>query len=275
MIKRPAIGWTMARRHAWGSCRGLRDRLPSENRRLLGRYGSPFRSGGHVFVVILILCLLVPTARAGEPLAGHYRYSIRHTLFGEIGTQTLHLERKGHQAVVTLQARVKIRFLSMTLLSLDTKGHEVWRDGRLVAFESRSEEDGQVLSLSVRAAQEETIFDGPNGRVVIRGPVASTNPWRTAVLDFSKVIEPTSGALLSLRSHAGGWRWIEVAGRRIKSRVYLVTGDLEATIWFDENGSLIRMEFFKAGGWVTVSLESFRAKPSSIAEQAARDTRLP
>ena len=191
--------------------------------------------------------LLAPFAHAGEPRSGHYQYSIRHALFGEIGSQSIDLVRHGHEVTVTVDARVKIKLLFLTLLRLRTRGREVWRDGRMIAFDGLSEEDGDVITVSARAVPEGTMFEGPKGKTDIPGPVALTNPWSRAVLDVPIMIEPTSGSLLSIRSRREGWQWIEARGRTVKPRKYAVTGDMAASVWFSEDGTFARMEFFKAG----------------------------
>ena len=211
--------------------------------------------------------LLTPFAHAGEPRPGHYQYSIRHALFGKIGSQSIELARKGHEIIVTMEARVKIELLFVTLFRLHTFGREVWRDGRLIAFYGRSEEDGDVLAISARATPKGMRFYGPKGKTDIPGPVALTNPWSRAVLDFPIVIEPTSGSLLSIRSRPEAWQWIETRGRTVKAQKHAVTGDMEASIWFAKDGMLVRTEFFKAGGRVTIALESFtpaRALPKNL-----------
>lgn len=216
--------------------------------------------------------LVAPIAHAGgEPRAGSYTYSIRHGLFGKIGRQTIGLARDGRDVIVTMEAWVKIRFLYMTLLRLHMRSREVWRDGRMIAFEGRSDEDGETITVSAKVAPMGVMIEGPKGIINIDGPVALTNPWSRAVLDAPTVIEPTSGALLSIRTEAAGTHWIEVAGHAIKTRKHIVTGDMEADVWFAQDGSLVRLEFFKTGGFVTIALESFtplRAFPRGlVAEQ--------
>ena len=61
--------------------------------------------------------LLAPLAHAGgKPRPGFYSYSVHHALFGEIGSQTIGLARAGRNVTVTMEARVKIRILFVTLL---------------------------------------------------------------------------------------------------------------------------------------------------------------
>ena len=98
--------------------------------------------------------LLTPLAHGGEPRPGHYQYSIRHALFGNICSQSIVLARVGEDTVVSMEARVKIELLFITLLRLNTRTREVWRDGRMIGFFGRSEEDGDVITVKARAGPE-------------------------------------------------------------------------------------------------------------------------
>ena len=219
--------------------------------------------------------LSIASAQAAEPRPGHYRYSIRHTLFGEIGSQSIHLARVGQDTVVTMEARVKIELLFITLLRLHTRTREVWRDGRMIAFHGRSEEDGDVITIKAKAAHEGMVIEGPKGKTIIPGRVALTNPWNSTVLDVPIVIEPPRGSLLSIRNRPGSRQSIEARGRNMKAREHTVTGDMEASVWFADDGSLARMEFFKAGGWVTIALESFTQAQTPSRDLVAQDHPLP
>ena len=42
----------------------------------------------------------------------------------------------------------------------------------------------------------------------------------------------------------------------MKAQKHVVSGDMEAELWFTDDGTWLRMEFSKAGGRVTMSLDS-------------------
>ena len=210
-----------------------------------------------ILAIAAAIALFTPLAHGGEPLPGHYQYSIRHALFGKIGSQSIELARVGEDTIVTMEARVKIELLFITLLRLHTQTREVWRDGRMISFLGRSEEDGDVIAVKAKAGSRGMTVEGPKGRTFVPGRVALTNPWNRAVLEAPTVIEPTSGNLLSIRHRPGSRQRIEARGRYMMAREHVVTGGMEASIWFADNGSLARLEFFKTGGRVTIALESF------------------
>ncbi len=215
----------------------------------------------HIFaltVVVLVAGMAgTPSlAQAAEPTPGVYRYNVRHTIFGGIGTHTIQVARKGRNFVVTMDARIEVKLMFMTVLRLHTWGREVWTDGRLVAFDSRSDEDGDLTTVSVRANSGGLVMEGPRGQSNVTGPVAVTNPWSRSILSAPVLIEPTSGRLLSVGTRSAGEQFIEALGRTVKAQKHVVSGDMEAELWFTDDGTWLRMEFSKAGGRVTISLDS-------------------
>ena len=220
-----------------------------------------------IAVFVLGFAGAAQTARAAEQTFGVFHYTIEHSLFGRIGTQTVRLARKGHDIVVTVNVRAKVELLFFTLLRLRTSGREVWRDGRMVTFDGRTEEDGDTVVVSARANSGRVVIEGPGGKRDIAGPVALTNPWHSAVLMAPVLLEPTSGELLYVRSRFAGEESIVVGGQIMAARKHIVTGDINAEIWFAGDGTWVRMEFARAGGRVTIALES--SPPSGNSPLAA------
>jgi hypothetical protein len=61
-----------------------------------------------------------------------------------------------------------------------------------------------------------------------------------------------------------------VDGRIRRARKRRLSGDQEASVWFADDGTWLRMEFAKFGGRVTMELRSFvPALPVSLAMVAA------
>jgi hypothetical protein len=210
----------------------------------------------------IVVMLEVPIARAIEPISGIYVYTVGHSLFGDIGQYTVRLTREGEDVVVEVDARATIRLMFISLLRLHTSGREVWRDGKLMTFDGRSEENGNTIYLSARADEKRVVIVGPNGKRDIAAPIALTNPWHSAVLTTPVLLEPTTGGLLSVRTKFAGADTIEINDQMIESQKHIVSGDIAAEIWFADNGTWLKMEFDKAGGRVKIVLESLT--PSEV-----------
>ena len=241
--------------------------------RAIGRSRRP-RLGARLAPAVTALGLvLAGTAQADGPKTGTYLYTVRHSLFGTIGTQSIQLSRRGHDTVVTLDARVEIRFLFMTVLRLRTRGREIWRDGRMIAFDGESREDGVTTTITARSLPRGILVTGPKGAALLPGPIALTNPWSPPVLAVPTVIEPTSGSLLAIRTHRETDDEPATENPTAPAAKHVVRGDMEAEVWFGSDGALRRLQFYKAGGQVTIQRVAFTADTamtgSLVAEEAS------
>jgi hypothetical protein len=207
-------------------------------------------------VLAFVLMVSVPVAQATEPASGVYVYSVRHSLFGNIGKYQVRLARDGADVIVNVDAYATVKLMFFTLLRLHTSGREVWRDGRLVAFDGRSVENGKTVLVSARAGTEGVVIFGPDGRRETVEPIALTNPWHSAALEAPILLEPTSGGLLNVHARFANAETINQDGQMTAARKHIISGDIEAKIWFSENGTWLQMEFDRAGGRVKIVLES-------------------
>ena len=166
------------------------------------------------------------------------------------------MTREDGDVVVVMDVSVEIKLLFLNLLRLDTRGREVWRDGHLVAFDSRTIEDGHKISVSVRARGNGFVIRGPNGRLETVDAVAPAHPWHSAVLASPFLLDPVSGTLNRVRVTSAGREVSRVLGRDMITRKHVISGDIDAEVWTAADGTWVRMEFFKAGSLVTLALSS-------------------
>lgn len=59
---------------------------------------------------------------------------------------------------------------------------QVWQGDRLLAFESRVEDDGEVHEVSARADGGHMIILGQDGRIEAPATVVSNHPWNRAIV---------------------------------------------------------------------------------------------
>ena len=70
----------------------------------------------------------------------------------EIGTHEIEITSRGDRMEVEIETEVAVKLAFITVYNFDHEGHEVWQGGRLVSYESRTDDDGTEKSLRARAA---------------------------------------------------------------------------------------------------------------------------
>ena len=131
----------------------------------------------------------------------------------------------------TIQGEVKV--LMVPLFKRDGTYREVWREGRLIAFDSRVVDNGEVYEVNARAEGEHTVIEGRRGRIEAPPTVVSNHPWNHEVIDRTLLFDTQRGRLQEVQVSPAGTEMITVAGHEIAAQKYRVSGDLERELWYD------------------------------------------
>lgn len=188
---------------------------------------------------------------AYEPPAGTVVYGIDHSKHGDIGTHSLTFSLEGEDLIVAVNVRIRVKVLFITAHSLAANRRETWRDGRLVAYRSNTVENNRPTDVAAHEEGGQFVIEGPKGRVEAHGPVFPTNPWNPDIVNARQLMETRTGELLRVSVAPAGEEEVAVAGKAVKARKYLISGDMDRELWFDGNGNLLQFRFVRDGATLT------------------------
>jgi hypothetical protein len=214
--------------------------------------------------VAFLLGLLVASAPslACVPPAEQAVYRVDHETFGNIGRQVLTFSCSGDRLVVDTTVDVAVRMLLFTPYRQEAHYREVWEGDRLVSFESHTDDNGRILEVSARAVGERIVIDGPNGHSEAPLMAVPDHPWNHDVVGRTLLFDPVDGTVRRVEVADAGKAPLEVDGRQIMARKYLVSGDLKLELWYDENGAWLKWRMHHGQGAVTIT----RQLPGIVAE---------
>ena len=206
------------------------------------------------FVAVLLSLLLASApSLACVPPAEQAVYRVEHETFGNIGRQVLTFSCSGDRLVVDTTVDVAVRTLLFTLYHQEAHYREVWEGNRLVRFESHTDDNGKILDVSAQAVGEHMIIDGPNGHTEAPSMAVPDHPWNHHVVGRTLLFDPVDGTFRRVEVADAGKAPVEVDGRQIMARKYLVSGDLKLELWYDENGAWVKWRMHHAQGAVTMT----------------------
>lgn len=200
---------------------------------------------------ILMLVGFSPQAQAYEPPSGTVEYRINHSKYDEIGTHKVTFSRNGADLVVDVRIDIKVKLLFLTAHSLKSDRRETWRDGRLVAYTAHTKENRDDIKVSARANGPKFVIEGASGRAEADGSVFPSHPWHPDIVKRTLLMDTKTGALLKVSIAPAGEDEVTVAGKRVKTRKFKVSGDIERELWFDDAGNWIRLRFVSDGATLT------------------------
>jgi len=182
------------------------------------------------------------------------RYQVEHEAFGSIGEEALTLHCVGDQLVVDRRIDVNVHILFMTAYHRNAHYTEVWQGDRLVRFESETNDNGQQSTLVVRAAASGTmIIDGPDGQSEVPETVIPTDPWNQRIVERGLQFDRTNGDLMEVSVVDAGDDVIEIQGRTIPARKFVLSGMRHQELWFDSAGTWIKSKIMHGTGTITIT----------------------
>ncbi len=194
-------------------------------------------------LAVLLAPALRPAAAQGVDLAGRTLAFRILRDGGEIGRQSVAFSAAGQALTVTTKIAIRYRFLFLTLYRFDLDSVETWRDGRLIALATGTEDNGEHYRVRARRDGDGVAVEGPEG--VWRAPadVVPSSLWHRAMVGRSPLLSVRRGDPLAVRYRLIGRETIDVGGRPLRAEHVRVEGGLERDLWFADDGLLVRIRF--------------------------------
>jgi hypothetical protein len=204
------------------------------------------------FVAALVLCavLVAPGAFSQEqstskqptaiPSAGRLDYDV--TRKGEkIGTHSVTFRHDGRHLTTVSRTDISVKLWGVTLYRFHYEAYEEWADDRLKLLTSRTDNDGEILT--VRLARAGTRIRGTCNGVALdlpadRFPISVWDPdfvHQSIILDQYKCVERI------IRTTDVGIEPISTGARSVAARHYAITGQLQRDVWLGPDGQVVQV----------------------------------
>ncbi len=180
-----------------------------------------------------------------------YAESIRFAIVrnGEqIGTHALEINRSGPETSVKIATDLEVKVLFVTAYRLQHTAMERWVDGRLVALNSSTDNNGTRHKVSV--------IETPNGMEVrADGKVVRADRtimpgslWNPELLSRSMMLDEQDGAILPLSVVDHGSKQLTIKSRVMKARHYTLKSKWTQDVWYDEQARLVKASLIASDG---------------------------
>ena len=193
------------------------------------------------------------SALACQPPESPAAYVINHETHGDIGTHVLTFRCDGDKLVVETEVEVKVKILFVTVYKRRAQYREVWQGDRLISYDARTDDDGDLYETTARIEGEEMIVDGVDGTVRVPLDTVSTHPWNMAAIDRPLLFGQRDGKLRKVEVEQAKPEIIEIDGKRIETQKYIVDGELERELFYDADGSWLQWRLERDGKTVTIT----------------------
>ena len=161
----------------------------------------------------------------------------------QIGTHALHFTNSGDETRVEINTDVAVKVLFVTAYKFKHHGTELWRDGKLVAYNSQTDDDGTEKSLNAQAKGDSLAVNGSAGSWTADPSIIPASLWDMRIVKQNQVLNTLDGRPMKVQVSDAGMDEVQVAGRNVETHHYVITGDLDRELWYDANGVLSHVRF--------------------------------
>jgi hypothetical protein len=215
------------------------------------------------YIAILLTLVLLRPCLAAEVETREFQVNVDGRPAGSY-TMTITQHPDG-TITQTGQANVRIRVLIKTFI-YTYNGTETWSDGRLMKFESMTNDDGKHYQLRGVASARGLDFS-VNGRAALASEkVWPMSFWKLPAPEHRngpvELLEIDNGKVHKCQMRLVGTTRITVDGQPLETRQFQIRGGTMADLWFDQSDRLVRHETVNDGHPTVLHLLRIRTQPS-------------
>jgi hypothetical protein len=157
-------------------------------------------------------------------------------------------EAEDLQVEIDIQLEVKLAFL--TIFRYSHSNREVWRDGRLVSIDTKTDDDGDSYWLRGRAGEAGFEVEGSGGSFLAPADIMPTSYWNVETVTKTRLLDTQRGRLIDVDIAPTASEVVSVAGQAVEAQRYRMTGDLELDLWYAADGEWAKISFEARGAEV-------------------------
>jgi hypothetical protein len=190
------------------------------------------------------LSLAASPTMTGIPARGGLEFTVLRD-GDEVGSHVIRFHGDGPQIRVDIQTRINVRLplLGLSVYHFDHEGHEVWRDGSLVALESVTDDDGETKVLKVRREAGVLRIEGSSGAHASDAAIMPASLWHPDLVTRGMLLNTLDGHEMPVSVTEQGSDEVPVGDTTVMARHFLVSGGLNRELWYDAKGVLVKVAF--------------------------------
>ena len=173
------------------------------------------------------------------------------------GTQNIDFvpRDQGFTAMSSLCIRLELAFV--TLYRFQQSGEEDWKDGKLVAFEYITNDDGDTSHVAAKRDESGNfLVTSPTGQQTVPGDAIGASFWNSEILNHPHIVDPRTGELVTLSVQSQDQKSAKIARRTIQGSGYAFESFIKGDLWFDENRRSLALTFEKKGHMIELVRET-------------------
>jgi hypothetical protein len=168
----------------------------------------------------------------------------------QIGTHAIEISRSGPETNVRLTTDLMVKVLFITAYRLQHSATERWVNGKLLAFDSTTDNNGvrHKVSATRDTSGLEVEADGKTSRV--DQSVLPASLWNPELMRRKAALDTQDGQVDPISVTDDGMEGLSLDARTLKTHHYEIKGRYSQDVWYDERGRLGQVKLIGSDGSV-------------------------
>ena len=176
-----------------------------------------------------------------------------------IGKHIFSFKKSNSQMEVESEINFEIKKLGIVLYKYYVKGTEVYKDGKLVKFNSKTNQNGKKKYVNMDLEKEQYIIDGSSYKGKAPTDYLLGTWWNHSIVDAKAQISAVSGRIIKQKVTFLGKETIKIGDKNYKTLHFNFSSTdkklskdkkLNTDVWYDEKTlNWVKATFNKKGKW--------------------------
>jgi len=167
-----------------------------------------------------------------------------------LGTHRLSFTREGERLIVDIEIRFEVKLAFITVFRYAHDAREVWESGRLVAFDSRTNDDGTNFQVKAHATPEGLAVESTGGNYTAPLDTVPSSYWHIDMIRHPRVLDSQSGRMIDLVATPTGTGEVTVGDRRVPARLFRLSGEISGELGYGVDDGWVRLSFGARGATI-------------------------
>lgn len=182
----------------------------------------------------------------------------------QIGTNTIQLQRQGPETMVRIVTDVAVRIAFVTVYRFDQTETERWVDGRLLAMNSATDDNGTVHRVTANRGKDRITVEADGRTTRVAGTTIPASLWNPALLGQRVALNPQDGSIMPIAVVDHGEEKLAVAGGTHWAHHYSIISTFPQDVWYDDEHQLVKVEIKGRDGSTIRYVARDGSAPSSV-----------
>lgn len=166
------------------------------------------------------------------------------------GDHVVRYGEEGDRIIVDVETHLNVRIATVPVYEFDHERREVWSGGRPLSVRAQTKNGASELTIEVRRTAT-GLIRAVNGREDrFDGTMHILSLWNRDILNQQSFVSVVEDKILAVRFSPCGQDTFQIDGRTVSGECYRMHGDEERLIWYDPDGQVVLVRFWRQGATI-------------------------